>query len=222
MKILVAEDENTIANSLKKNFMEEGHEAIIAKNGKIALDLLSEKEFDVVLLDWRMPKVSGIEVCRNLRESGFNKPIILLTALSEVSNKIDALNTGADDYITKPFSFEEVMARIIAVLRRYQSVSRTVEFDNIELNLFRRMLKINDEEIKLSEKEFDLLRYFIENKGQILNKEQLCRDVWELPFTPDTNIVEVTVKNLRKKLESDSNKKYIQTVYGEGYLFIIE
>jgi len=222
MKILVAEDENTIANSLKKNFIEEGHEAIIAKNGEIALSMLSQEDFDVVLLDWRMPKVSGIDVCRKLREAGFNKPIILLTALSEVSNKISALNSGADDYITKPFSFEEVMARISAVLRRYKSLSRTIEFDNIELNLLTRSLKVKDDKIKLSEKEFDLLRYFVENKGQILNKEQLCRDVWELPFTPDTNIVEVTVKNLRKKLESDSNKKYIQTVYGEGYLFIIE
>lgn len=220
MKILIAEDEKSIANSLTKNFIDEGYEPIIAENGQKALKLVSENDFDVVLLDWRMPKLSGIEVCKTLRESNFNKPIILLTALSDISNKIEALNIGADDYITKPFSFDEVLARIEAVNRRYNSSSRNISFDSNELNLFTRMLKTSDDNIKLSEKEFDLLKYFLEHQEQILNKEQLCRDVWHLPFTPDTNIVEVTMKNLRKKLESGSEKKYIQTVYGEGYIFI--
>jgi DNA-binding response OmpR family regulator len=222
MKILIAEDENSIANSLKKNFKEEGHEPIIAHDGQQALELVSQENFDVILLDWRMPKKSGIEVCNILRTSGFSKPILLLTALSDISNKIEALNLGADDYITKPFSFDEVMARILAIQRRYNSLSRTVVFDDIELNLFTRILTINDEKIKLSEKEFDLLKYFIDNKGQILNKERLCHDVWELPFTPETNIVEVTIKNLRKKLEEDTDKKFIRTIYGEGYLFIAD
>ncbi len=213
---------NQLPILLKKNFYEEGHEPTIAHDGQHALELVSEENFDVILLDWRMPKKSGIEVCKILRKSGFSKPIILLTALSDISNKIEALNLGADDYITKPFSFDEVMARILAVERRYNSFSRTVVFDNIELNLFTRILKINSEKIKLSEKEFDLLKYFIENKGQILNKERLCRDVWELPFTPDTNTVEVTIKNLRKKLEEDTDKKFIRTIYGEGYLFIAD
>jgi DNA-binding response OmpR family regulator len=220
MKILIAEDEKSIANSLKKNFQEEGHEPTIALDGQQALELVSQENFDVILLDWRMPKKSGIEVCDILRTSGFSKPILLLTALSDISNKIEALNLGADDYITKPFSFDEVMARILAIQRRYNSLSRTVVFDDIELNLFTRILTINDEKIKLSEKEFDLLKYFIDNKGQILDKERLCRDVWELPFTPETNIVEVTIKNLRKKLEEDTDKKFIRTIYGEGYLFI--
>ena len=220
MKILIAEDEKVIANSLTKNFKEEGHEPIVAKDGEKALELISEEEFDAVLLDWRMPKLSGIDVCKALRKSNFNKPIILLTALSDISNKIEALNYGADDYITKPFSFDEVMARLTAVSRRYNTFSRNITFDNIELNLFTRIMKTSNESIKLSEKEFDLLKYFLDNQEQILNKEQLCRDVWHLPFTPETNIVEVTIKNLRKKLESGSDKKYIQTVYGEGYIFI--
>jgi len=222
MKILIAEDEKFIANSLKKNFEEEGYSAEIAKNGEQALEMASECNYDVILLDWRMPKLSGIEVCKILRKSNFNKPIILLTALTDISNKIEALNFGADDYITKPFSFEEVLARISAVSRRYNTFSRTVTFGDIELNLFTRILKINNENIKLSEKEFDLLKYLIDNKGQILDKERLCRDVWDLPFTPDTNIVEVTIKKLRKKLEVDTEKKFIRTIYGEGYLFIVE
>jgi len=222
MKILIAEDERPISRSLKKNFEDEGFEATIANDGEEALDFISQNEFDIVLLDWRMPKVTGIEVCERLRSSGYTKAIILLTALSDISNKVEALNIGADDYITKPFSFDEVMARIHAVLRRYNSTSRTVSFNEFKLNLFTRILKTPTENIKLSEKEFDLLKYFIENKGHILSKDQLCHDVWELPFTPDTNIVEVTVKNLRKKLELDTDKRYIRTVYGEGYLFITD
>lgn len=222
MKILIAEDEQIIANSLIKNFKEEGYSTVYCRNGNEVLTQIPQNNFDVVLLDWRMPNMTGIEVCNQLRKSGYNKPIILLTALSEISNKIEALNLGADDYITKPFSFEELLARIHAVCRRYSSASRTVEFDNMELNMFTRIIKTKNQSIKLSEKEFDLLKYFLDNKGQILNKDKLCKDVWKLPFMPGTNIVEVTVKNLRKKLESDSDKRYIQTIYGEGYLFITE
>ena len=220
MKILIAEDEEPIANSLLKNFKEEGHKPVIAIDGEIALELISEQEFDAVLLDWRMPKISGIEVCKTLRKSNFNKPIILLTALSDISNKIEALNHGADDYITKPFSFDEVMARLMAVSRRYSTLSRNIIFDNNDLNLFTRILKTPIENIKLSEKEFDLLKYFLEHQDKIITKEELCLEVWQLPFTPETNIVEVTIKNLRKKLEYSSEKKYIQSVYGEGYIFI--
>ena len=220
MKILIAEDEEPIANSLLKNFKEEGHKPVIAIDGEIALELISEQEFDAVLLDWRMPKISGIEVCKTLRKSNFNKPIILLTALSDISNKIEALNHGADDYITKPFSFDEVMARLMAVSRRYSTLSRNIIFDNNDFNLFTRILKTPIENIKLSEKEFDLLKYFLEHQDKIITKEELCLEVWQLPFTPETNIVEVTIKNLRKKLEYSSEKKYIQSVYGEGYIFI--
>lgn len=220
MNILIAEDEEPIANSLMKNFMEEGHQTVIAQDGEKALKLINEQEFDAVLLDWRMPKLSGIEVCKTLRKSNFNKPIILLTALSEISNKIDALNYGADDYITKPFSFDELLARLLAVSRRYTNFSRNILFDNYDLNLFTRILKTPNESLKLSEKEFKLLKHFLEHQNKIITKEELCLEVWQLPFTPETNIVEVTIKNLRKKLESDNDKKYIQSVYGEGYIFI--
>jgi DNA-binding response OmpR family regulator len=222
MKILIVEDEVIIANSLKKNFLEEGYWVEIASDGEIALDFISKNYYDIILLDWRIPKLTGIQVCKKLRCNGFNRPIILVTALSDISNKIEALNFGADDYITKPFSFDELHARILAVNRRYNSQSKFYLIDNIELNLITRTLQNEKITIKLPDKEFDLLKYFIENKGQILNKERLCKDVWQLPFTPDTNLVEVTVKNLRKKIESLSNKKFIQTVYAEGYIYISE
>lgn len=222
MKILIAEDEKSIANSLRKNFIEEGHDAIIAEDGEMALNMISNNEFDTILLDWRMPKLTGIEVCRKLRASGFKKAIILITALSDISNKIEALNTGADDYITKPFSFDEVMARINAVLRRYNSFSPIVKCKDFEINILTRILSIKNENIKLPDKEFELLKYFLDNKGQIISKDILCKDVWNLSFTPETNFVEVTLKNLRKKLEDKSENKYIKTVYGEGYIFLAD
>ena len=221
MNILIAEDEKQIAEPLRKHFLEEGHNVIIAINGYEALRLLDQLQFDVILLDWRMPGVSGIEVCRTIRGKEINTPVILLTALSGVANKIEALNTGADDYLTKPFSFEELMARINAVTRRYFNTTDVLMYQNLELNLITRKVSTSsNERIKLTDKEFDLFKILILNRGVILGKDELCRKVWELTFTPQTNICEATIKNLRKKLEEVTGKKFIKTIYGEGYTLI--
>ena len=221
MEILIAEDESQIAEPLRKNFLEEGHHAMVAKDGEEALQLVEKIEFDVIVLDWKMPKVSGIEVCKRLREMGNKTPILLLTALSQVSNKVEALNSGADDYITKPFSFEELLARIKATKRRYNIEQDLLVYDNFSLDLINRKVETDDgEKIELTDKEFDLLKYFIINKGTVVNKELMCKFVWELNFIPKTNICEATVKNLRKKLEESTGKKYIKTIYGEGYILI--
>lgn len=222
MNILVVEDEIQIAQSLKKSFEAEGYTARTAEDGKTALQILEQEKFDAILLDWRMPEISGLEVCRRLRASGNQTPIILLTALSDISNKIEALEIGADDYITKPFSFEEVLARIKAVLRRSQSPVTALIFDEFKLDLMSRVLKSPHSNLKLPEMEFELLKYFIQHKNSIIGKEQLAKDVWKLSFLPSTNFIEATIKNLRKKLEEISPKKYIQTIYGEGYLFIAD
>lgn len=222
MKVLIVEDEKQIAHSLRKSFTAEKHVCEICYDGECALDIISSQSFDILLLDWRIPKVSGIEVCKRVRESNNQTPIILLTALSDIKNKIEAFNHGADDYITKPFSFEEVLARINAVVRRYKSTINRIEFDNLSLNLIKHSLQTQDDEIKLPEMEFELLRYFLEHKAAIISRDTLCEDVWKLPFTNSTNVVDVTVKNLRKKLEELSDKKYIKTAYGEGYIFITE
>jgi DNA-binding response OmpR family regulator len=222
MEILIAEDDRHIAESLRKNFLDEGHHSVIARDGQEALRKVSEIEFDVILLDWRMPKLSGLEVCKSLRKEGIEAPIILITALTDVSNKVEALNLGADDYITKPFSFEEVMARVAATTRRYSTATRSMDFDSLSLDLLSRTVVSARGDRKLSEKEFDLLKYFLEHRGSIVSKEQLHEDVWHLPFAPGTNVVEVTVKNLRKKLEEAGGRTYIRTVYGEGYIFLEE
>ncbi|MBI1937880.1 MAG: response regulator transcription factor [Ignavibacteriales bacterium] len=219
MEILIAEDEIRIAESLKKNFLQAGHHALIAKDGEETLNVMEKIQFDVLLLDWRMPKLSGLEVCRKIRSTGSEIPIILLTALTDISNKVEALDAGADDYITKPFSFDEVMARINAVARRYKSSVSTITFGDNTLNLITRIITTPKAQIKLTDKEFDLLKFFLDNKGTIISKESICEKVWDLPFTPQTNIVEAAVKNLRKKLEEAIEQKFIKTIYGEGYIF---
>jgi DNA-binding response OmpR family regulator len=220
MKILIVEDEIKIANSLKKNFNDEGFETTVCYNGADGLDVISNDKFDLILLDWRLPEISGIDICKRVRKANNQTPIILLTALTNLNNKIEALNSCADDYITKPFSFEEVLARVKAQIRRGKISSNIIEFGDLSLNLISHTLTTENEDIKLSEMEFDLLKYFLENSDQIIGRETLCEDVWKLPFTPGTNVVDVTVKNLRNKLEKKTNKKYIKTVYGEGYIFI--
>jgi DNA-binding response OmpR family regulator len=222
MEILIAEDDEQIANSLRKNFAEDGNPVMIAKDGEEAIHFLKSISFDVILLDWRMPKVSGIEVCRYIRESGSKVPIILLTALSQVKNKVEALNLGADDYVTKPFSFDELAARINAVVRRYQSNTNELIFNDITLDLIGRKVKTPRGEIYLSGKEFDLIKYFILHKGSIMSKEDICKEVWGVNFVPSTNVVEATVKNLRRKIEDNYGKNLIKSIYGEGYLFIVE
>jgi DNA-binding response OmpR family regulator len=223
MEILIAEDEPQIAEPLRKNFLEEGHHTMVAKDGQEALSLLDKVQFDVIILDWKMPKLSGLEVCKKIREKGNHIPILLLTALTQVSNKIEALNVGADDYLTKPFSFDELYARVKAIRRRFNIEREFLEYDNLTVNLIDRTVELNNgNQIDLTDKEFDLLKYFIMNKGSILDKDHLCKNVWGLSFTPKTNICEVTVKNLRKKLEEVTDKKFIKTIYGEGYILIAD
>jgi DNA-binding response OmpR family regulator len=220
MKILIVEDEKKIANSLKKNFNDEGFETAVCYDGADALEVVSKEKFDLILLDWRLPEVTGIDVCKRIRSANNKTPIILLTALANISNKVEALDSGADDYVTKPFSFEEVLARVNALIRRDKLSNNVIEFNNLSLNLITHVLETETDSLKLPEMEFELLKYFLENKDQIINRETLSEDVWKLKFSPSTNVVDVTVKNLRNKLEEHTGNKFIKSVYGEGYLFI--
>ncbi len=223
MQILIVEDESQLSKTLSRNFVEEGYQSTAANNGEEALQFINNQKFDVILLDWKMPRMNGIDFLKNLRDSGNDTPVILLTALSRIANKVEAFELGADDYITKPFSFDELHARVKAVIRRTHTTNESLHFGDITLDLTTRKVKTkNHTEIKLTEKEFDLLKYLVTNKGSILSKEQLCLAVWELNFVPPTNICEATVKNLRKKLEDSIGKKIIKTVYGEGYTLVAD
>lgn len=222
MEILIAEDEKQIADSLNKRFLEIGFHPMVVNDGEAALAAVEKIIFDVIILDWRMPKLSGLEVCKLMREREIKAPIILLTALTDTANKVDALNAGADDYITKPFSFEELLARVKAVVRRFQTTTTELSFNNYTLNLIDHTLVKPNETLKLSQKEYDLLKFFLKNKNMILNKDQICEQAWGTKCSPLSNIVEVTIKNLRRKLESEAHKNFIRTIYGEGYIFFAD
>ncbi len=222
MHILIAEDEKSLAHSLQKSFTAEGFQASVVYDGQATLNFLEEHDVDLLLLDWRMPKLSGYEVCKTIRAQGNKIPIILLTALSDVSNKVQALNAGADDYITKPFAFKELLARIQAVARRADNAKEYLSFGDCKLNLINHELQSQQGVLKLSEKEFELLYYFMQHKNTIVTKEQIARDVWHLNFLPSTNFIEATIKNLRKKISELTDCNHIKTVYGEGYTFIEE
>ncbi len=220
MKILIAEDDRQISQSLRKNFLEEGYEVFLAPDGEKALEIISSNKIDIILLDWRMPKVTGLEVCKIVRGMGLKTPIILLTALSAIDNKVEALELGADDYITKPFSFQELTARIKSVLRRYQDSSGTLLIGDLTLDLLERKIKNSvGNEVLLTDKEFTLIRTLINEKGEVFSREKLCKLVWGLNFDPHTNICDVTIKNLRKKLKEITDEEIVSTVYGEGYTF---
>lgn len=222
MMVLVAEDEKEIAAALKRNLLAEGHQVAIALDGEAALRVIETMPLDAILLDWRMPKLSGVDVCKKVRAAGVDVPIILITALEDIAHKVEALNLGADDYITKPFSFAEVSARLRAVCRRFDAHRKAISFSGFELDIEGRLLTRGDVQQKLPEKEFDLLRYFLAHKNKIIGREELARNVWLLPMYPRTNYIEVTVKNLRKRLERLHDFPLIRTVYGEGYLFVEE
>lgn len=220
MNILIAEDEKSIANSLRKNFIAKGYTVKLVSDGAAVISTIEQDNFDIILLDWRMPEMTGLQVCTKIREIGNKTPIILLTALSDVSNKIDALKAGADDYITKPFSIEEVFARIEAVIRRTKSDVSVLHCGSFTLNLFSHSIEAEGTSLKLTEKEFALLHFLVSNKGVVINRDTLFEKVWGINYSPGTNFVDVTIKNLRKRLESISSGKCIKTIYGEGYVFL--
>jgi len=222
MKILVIEDEIDLANSLKKNLESVGIEIQTAHDGETGLNYAIENNYDLILLDWKIPKMQGIEVCKTIRNRNNFTPIILLTALSDVINKIQAFETGADDYITKPFDFNELLARINAIVRRSKNYSDTINFYSYKLQISKRKLMSNNIEIKLTDKEFDLLFYLLNHRNQIISKETLSNEVWQTPYFPNTNFIEATIKNLRKKIENNSSQKFIKNIYGEGYIFILD
>lgn len=224
MHILIAEDEPQIANSLAKNFSEEGFSVMVVDDGEKAISDINSGKFDVVLLDWKMPKLSGFEVCKKMRELNNETPVIIITALSDLSHKVNALNEGADDYITKPFSFSEVLARVKAVLRRSNKFSDNFQIDaNLDFNFnSKKLIHSSGKEIYLTDKESKLLKLFCLNKGKIINKEIICNKIWDMSIFPQTNFCEVTIKKLRDKLAEISGKKYIKNIYGEGYIFIVE
>lgn len=216
MKVLIIEDEVKIADSIKKGLLQENFSADVAYDGEEGYDMAFSENYDVILLDLMLPKMSGSKVCQSLRQEGISTPILMLTAKGEVKDKVDGLNIGADDYLVKPFEFDELVARIKALSRRPENVIDSImSCGEITLNTSNYHLTIKDTEIVLSKKEYELLEYLLKHKEQTLTKEQIMDNVWSFDANILPNTVEVYIGYLRKKLGKCS--KLIKTVRGFGY-----
>ncbi len=220
MHLLVVEDEQKIANFLRRGFIEERYAVDMAKDGEEALYKNDINDYDCVILDVMLPKVDGITVCRKIREKNTQIPILLLTARDAVEDKILGLDAGADDYVTKPFSFIELSARIRALMRRGKKADPVIlTFDTLSLNPATKTAIRNGKTIVLTSREYGLLEYFMKNPNILLTKTQLLEHVWDYNYDGMSNIVETYVKYLRKKIRvSPSNKDVIHTMRGSGYI----
>ncbi|ETB71977.1 transcriptional regulator [Bacillus sp. CPSM8] len=228
--MLIADDEKEIRDLLKTYLKRECYEVDVAVDGEDALRLFEQNHYHLVILDVMMPKIDGIEVCRRMRNHT-NVPILMLTAKDLEGDKILGLSIGADDYITKPFSVNEVLARIKAMLRRFLvlgSESRSdeqslIQFKGLTIDLKTYTVTAGGQEISLTAKEFELLKFFASNPGQVFTKTQLFRNAWSDQYIEDDNTVMVHIRRLRKKIEPDpSDPQFIQTVWGIGYKFVGE
>jgi DNA-binding response OmpR family regulator len=222
-KVLIVEDEPDMILGLKDNFEFEGYEVLTASDGVAGLEKARKERPDLVLLDVMMPRMSGLEVCKALRSEGFDRPIIMLTARGQEIDKVVGLELGADDYVTKPFSIRELMARVRAVLRRSEGKKRLARyrFGDVDLDFEVYQATRGGEPLDLSPREFELLRYLIERKGETVSREQLLEDVWGYESYPSTRTVDTHIAKLRAKIgDSGSEPRYVLTIHGLGYKFV--
>jgi DNA-binding response OmpR family regulator len=225
MKLLIVEDEPNLLSVLRKGFTENNFEVSVCLDGETALEMIQNNDFDVVILDVMLPKVNGIEICRRLRAMKNFVPILLLTALGTSENIVNGLENGADDYLVKPFKFTELNARVMALARRANldtSKPDIIKLDDLEINSKTKSVYRNGNPILLTYKEFRLLYYLAKNKGAIVSRNQILDNVWDISFDMNTNVVDVYINYLRKKIDKPFNTKMIQTIKGFGYLLQTE
>jgi DNA-binding response OmpR family regulator len=222
MKILLTEDNEKLAKSVKKGLEQEGYAVDIVGNGEVAEKqmLLHREEYDLMILDIMLPGKDGISVCMALRDQGITVPIIMLTAKDTTDDKIKGLDAGADDYLIKPFSFDELVARIRALLRRPKAALPVVlEVRGVSLNVATKQVSVDGEPISLTLREFAILEYLLRHPNQVLTREQILSHVWDFSFDGMSNVVDVHIKNLRRKLQH--YEKNLETLRGMGYRFTV-
>lgn len=222
-KILIVEDERKIARFVELELKHEGYEVAIAGDGQTGLTLALSGEVDLVVLDVMLPVLSGIEVCRQVREAGSDIPIIMLTAKDDVMDKVTGLDNGADDYMTKPFAIEELFARIRVALNRRKDKKQTEEKIMLTAGKLRMDCKkyevyYEEELIALTKKEFQLMQYLLKHKNEAVSREELLSNVWEYDYLGDTNVVDVYIRYIRQKIDSKFDVKIVNTVRGVGYI----
>ncbi len=220
MKILVVEDEAKILKFISKGLKEEGHVVQSVSDGEIGLDLATSEEFELLILDINLPNLSGLALCKKLRAQNIHTPILMLTARDTVDNKIEGLDAGADDYLTKPFSFSELLARIRALDRRQRKNSNTtLESNGLVVDQVAHKVRFNEKEVELTSREFALLQYMMRRKGHVLSRTVLADSVWGHDFDGGTNVIDVYVNYVRKKLKEVTGQDWIQTHRHSGYSF---
>ncbi|RKR05437.1 DNA-binding response OmpR family regulator [Flavobacterium sp. 90] len=217
MHILIVEDELGIVQFLQQGLQEEGYQITTANDGSKGFELVQENKYDLILLDWMLPKINGLDLCKAIRIKDQTTPIIFLTAKDTVQETIEGLKAGANDYIKKPFSFEELVERI-KIHFRNQKTSEILTLGTITIDLSKHVVLKNTEEVSLTQREFELLTYLIKNKGKVCTRNQILKDVWEINFEYDTGVIDVFMNAIRKKLNLKIEEDYIKTIRGIGYI----
>lgn len=222
MKVLLAEDDPHVADIIYRGLTETGYQLSVAPDGSIALQMAMAHRFDVLILDIMLPGINGLEVCSRLRNNKINTPILFLTALGTTENIVAGLNAGGDDYLVKPFKFAELEARLKSLNRRKNLAVTEDEdiqqIDNISINFKSKLVYMDEKQVTLTSTEFRLLEFFVRNKNRVLSRMEILEKVWGIDFNMGTNVVDVYVNYLRKKLGSSSDKKLIHTMVGMGYM----
>lgn len=228
-KILIIEDEPNIRELVLYNLKTNGYDGISAEDGIMGITMVHREKPDLILLDIMLPEKNGFEICKELRDEGNNTPIIMMTAKTEESDKVIGLECGADDYISKPFGIREMMARIKAVLRRYEMTAADgsetantsdtiITVGDLSINVERHEVTVGNREVDLTLKEFDLLKYLMENRGHVFSRDQLLNHIWGIDYAGETRTVDVHIRHLRQKLaDEDGQEHYIETIRGRGY-----
>ncbi len=217
MNILVVEDEKGVAHFIEKGLREEGHTIDVAVDGDEGLSFVSKNVYDLIILDIMLPGINGLELCKKIRQLDIHSPVLMLTAKDSVGDKVLGLDSGADDYLTKPFSFDEFLARVRALLRRKPDQLTELVFKDLRIETISHRVFIGENEVVLRPKEYALLFYLLRNRGRAVSRARLLADVWGYDFNPNTNLVDVHIKSLREKLGQFSKTNFIQSVRGVGY-----
>ncbi|OOV26439.1 DNA-binding response regulator [Flavobacterium sp. LM5] len=217
MKILIVEDEVGIADFLKQGLEEEGYTVLVAYDGEAGLALALEQKVNVILLDWMLPKMNGIDICKALRKVDNQTPILFLTAKDTVQETIEGLKAGANDYIKKPFSFDELIERIKIHFRNTASNDKLV-LGTITIDPSKHQVLLGNQDVNLTQREYELLVYLIKNKGKVCTRNQIIEDVWDIHFEYDTGVIDVFMNAIRKKLNLNKEEDLIKTIRGVGYI----
>ena len=219
MRILLIEDEKKLAGFIRKGLVEQSYSVDVAYDGMRGFELASQNDYDLIILDIVLPKQSGWTTCKEIRKEGINTPILMLTALGETDDKVKGLDSGADDYLTKPFEFAEFLARVRAILRRKYSQQETIlRVNDLILDPAKHLIERDGKTIKVTAKEFALLEYLMRNHGKVMTRTQISEHVWDIDFDRGSNVIDVYIKSLRQKVDKGFSKRLIHTVIGIGYV----